>query len=225
MLVISGHTRMVQPDVQYQDKPGIKMIHSLPKTAEIFIPRTDPHRDAISKQALSNWLQIWNEQIYLSFVTISNNPPGTTDQQPHRILVVVTSQESLADLPDAARYTIIPPLDPVQGIIATAKNALYAMQNVTIRGGEHFAAGSDVYPHRQISSDGYARTYVTGRHRETRNYITAVQLTRRFENWRSGLIYDPIVVYELRYKGNGWTGNPEEQQEIDALVRIMRKRK
>ncbi len=201
------------------------MIFSPPKTAEIFIPRIDPDRDAVSKQALSNWLQVWNEQLYLSFVTISNNPPGTTDQQPQRILVVVTSQDALANLPDAARHKIIPPLDPVQGIIATVKNTLYAMQDVTIRGGEHFAAGSEVYPHRQISSDGYARTYVTGRHRETRNYITVVQLTRRFENWRSGLIHDPIVVYELRYKGYGWIGNPEEQQEIDTLVRIMRKRK
>jgi hypothetical protein len=199
-------------------------------TALVWIPNTDRDTYAKIKASLYNWRRSWSHHIHLSFIDSVDHEDGRIrcrrgrPKRRLRVAVVITSRQSLEHLPNGAKHQIIPDLEPEWGLQANVRDVTYSIKGVEVRGAKHFAPGAEVYPHGAYSGDGYERTYVTGRHKETGQFISILMPTERLENWRAVLIEDPIVLFRMRETGAGYWGRAGREEGAKELAAGMNAR-
>lgn len=165
----------------------------------------------------------------------SDGAGGGTEYAP-TVWVIKASLRAIADLPKEYPRRIIPDLVPRWGVIACVRDQ-YTDNGRGERqyGTKHFAVGAEVYAHPPLSrmrgggrgdaasaagSPGslggpYDRALFTGLHRQTKRFVTVMQPTLRFEDWRVGEISHPVVLHEFR-TNNVWNfdGALEEARRI-----------
>jgi hypothetical protein len=126
------------------------------------------------------------------------------------VWVIKASLRAIADLPKEYPRRTIPDLAPRWGVIACVRDQ-YTDNGRGERqyGTKHFAVGAEVYAHPPLGrprgrSDAplvYDRALFTGLHRQTKRFVTVMQPTLRFEDWRVGEISHPVVLHEFRTNG------------------------
>ncbi|MFO0572926.1 MAG: hypothetical protein U1A78_02925 [Polyangia bacterium] len=118
------------------------------------------------------------------------------------VWVVKASARALAELPIGYVRRLIPDLVPRWGVIACVRDQ-YTDTGRGERqyGTKHFAVGTEVYAHPPLSPGPYERALFTGLHRQTKRFVTVMQPTLRFEDWRVGEISHPVVLHEFRSTG------------------------
>ncbi|UQA59069.1 hypothetical protein [Polyangium aurulentum] len=193
------------------------------ETWEIYVPWTDPETWRQKNDWLKQWRRDWKGHIAWSFATAPAQTYGPEDRGRKRVAVIHATPAALAELLPVATCRPIPPLEPVWGLRATVNDEPYDSRGTEVIGTKHFAPGSPVYPHRQYSGDGYERTYVTGKDRETGRYASIIYPVWRFRDWEAVLLDVPAVIYRMRGPA-GWTGLPGEQEEAEGIARLMNER-
>lgn len=129
------------------------------------------------------------------------------------VWVIKASLRAIADLPKEYPRRMIPDLVPRWGVIACVRDQ-YTDNGRGERqyGTKHFAVGAEVYAHPPLArmrgggrGDAapipYDRALFTGLHRQTKRFVTVMQPTLRFEDWRVGEISHPVVLHEFRTNG------------------------
>lgn len=141
------------------------------------------------------------------------------------VWVIKASLRAIAELPREYSRRMIPDLVPRWGVIACVRDQ-YTDNGRGERqyGTKHFAVGAEVYAHPPLSrmrggrSDAplaYDRALFTGLHRQTKRFVTVMQPTMRFEDWRVGEISHPVVLHEFRTNGVwNFEGALEEARRI-----------
>lgn len=144
------------------------------------------------------------------------------------VWVIKASLRAIADLPREYPRRIIPDLVPRWGVIACVRDQ-YTDNGRGERqyGTKHFAVGAEVYAHPPLSRmrggrgdappapGPYDRALFTGLHRQTKRFVTVMQPTLRFEDWRVGEISHPVVLHEFRTNGVwNFDGALEEARRI-----------
>lgn len=189
-------------------------------TAELFIEAMGKEQQLLAKRRALAWRAAHRSTIDHSFITIS----GSSGIR-RRVVVLTTTIASLEALPENVGYHLIPPLRPIWSLAATPRPIIHGALGRYRYGTKHFEAGIRVYVHKPHSGDGLLRTFLTGIHRDTKRYVTIMGATSHFEQWHASQVIDPIAIYELRYKGCGWSGADEERALIDRLVEEMNARR
>jgi hypothetical protein len=197
-------------------------------TVEILIPLCQRAEYEAAKAALWQWRTRWRREITYSFksnlrrrIAPERAPqvPALPDPlaQPRvahgteasgilpTVWVVKASARALADLPGGYLRRAIPDLVPRWGVIACVRDQ-YTDNGRGERqyGTKHFTVGTEVYAHPPFSptsAGSYERALFTGLHRQTKRFVTVMQPTLRFEDWRVGEISHPVVLHEFRTNG------------------------
>lgn len=221
-------------------------------TVEILIPLCRQAEYEAAKAALWQWRTRWREEITYSFKSNLRRradgprasdgsggsggsgigsgggsepaaPAGSGPVYLPTVWVIKASARSIAELPREYAHRRIADLAPRWGVIACVRD-LYTDngRGERLYGSKHFAVGTEVYPHPPFSGDGYERALFTGLHRQTKRFVTVMQPTQRFEDWRVGEISHPVVLHEFR--SNGVWEHEGALEEARALAHRMNER-
>ncbi len=175
-------------------------------------PKTEQeHKDV--KTALFEWRSKWSDELGLSFVpSVRDHTRIEGKWLKSKRVIVQAPLHAINDLPKQVGVQEID-LSPVWNIVAQIKDGNYESKGKIVHGSKHFKPGELIYPHSVHSGDGYERTYLTGRHKETEMIITLLSGLTRLENWRIETVSNPIIVYELNSR-IGWQDRHGSDQEM-----------
>src|SRR5512140_226465 len=141
-----------------------------------------------------------------------------TPEPPHArcaALLVRAPRAALDAVPPPLRAVEIPALVPRRVKAAIVRNIAYDRRGILTRGLSHFAPGTLVYAAGPYSGDGYERTVMIGRDRETARYISMMGATARLKQWHSAEVTDPEALFVLRNAYCDW--NYERSLELTRL--------
>lgn len=134
--------------------------------------------------------------------------------------LVDADPDAIATLPKPGR-SVPASIQPVVGPIARMWDLVADDRGTPVAGSRHWAPGTAIYVHPPSSGDGWARTKMSGRHRQHRRFYVTMAPTRRLVRWRVGRVFHPAWVAQIRsVRGAGqWEGRPNLHKllvDVDA---------
>ena len=87
---------------------------------------------------------------------------------------------------------------------AIVRDIAYDLQGRLVRGMSHFAPGSLVYVAGPYSGDGYARTMMIGRDRDTARYVALMGSTARLKQWHLADVTEPDALRAIHHAAGDW---------------------
>ena len=116
-------------------------------------------------------------------------------------------------------HIIIDSFEPVWGLKAYIRDLSYGIKGKIVHGTKHFLPNQAVYPHKIYSGDGYERSFVTGRQKESNRFISIMMPVIKMEKWSIEKLSNPIILFRMQ-EGAGWngsTGGSHQAAQLEAI--------
>jgi hypothetical protein len=185
----------------------------MPDAVILFSSTRDPEARRADMNAARAWQAAHGHHLAWCHRVSARAPESPHARFP--AFLVRAPRKALAAVPLPLRVIEIPELVPRRVRAAIVRNVVYDQRGRALRGLSHFAPGTLVYVAGPYSGDGYERTLMLGRDRETSRYIAMMGATARLKQWHLAQVTDPEALFVLRHASGNWDPGPSHAS--DAL--------
>jgi len=162
-------------------------------------------RDPATRSAAAQAAHAWQDQHThgVASCLLMSGPAPRPPFDRCMVLLVRASTDALAAVPSPFTVERLA-LSPRRLRAAIVRDVAYDSRGRLVRGMSRFAPGTQVYVAGPYSGDGYERTMMIGRDRDTTRYIVLMGATARLKQWHLADVTEPEALFVLRSAAGDW---------------------